>query len=574
MTRLVTFLGLGKPADEEPTHYVPSRYRLGAVETGPTPLHDVATVLAAASGPVHVRVLGTAEVRARWFGEERRYEQFLAEGLAGAREDVRVSFGLLPDGRSTAELWEIFETVRGALSPEPLAEEPGTPAEILVDITHGFRSQSFFAAAALAFARSSARRQGGVRDSPPLRILYAAFEARTKPKGEEQPDPVVPVWDLTPFLDAVEWDRAVDALMRYGRGDDLQRLFVAAQRRAMMDGGRGAVPPQLQRFGRQAATFADALATARLPQLISERGAALARAVDEARADVERHAPPVAPSLDELARWARSIAGGQAVSIDGVERSLALGAIYERLERFLELACLLRETLVSAWSLRRRPPEAVLQPDARGFGEERRRDEGDLNAAPADDPLVQAFRRVGQLRNDLQHGGFREGAAKADGLRRNLSQALGDVRALLAAPGFLTCVGDAARTPSFVNCSNHPSAEWTDEQRRAALALVGGSVGDIVDLEGGFPAVPPETDEAAVQELADETATRIARLVPAAAFVAGEWTLAYAVLTRLRRHGIRCVAATSERRTEELRRPDGTVLRHSTWRFVRWRDYE
>jgi hypothetical protein len=115
----------------------------------------------------------------------------------------------------------------------------------------------------------------------------------------------------------------------------------------------------------------------------------------------------------------------------------------------------------------------------------------------------------------------------------------------------------------FVNLSNHPSEHWDTRQRNAALALAG----PIVDLP--FPEVPPDADERTVTELAD----RVTDSVPATAthaMVMGEFTLTVALISRLCRRGIRCLAATTRRQAADL--PDGRKA--VRFEFVRFREYE
>ena len=114
----------------------------------------------------------------------------------------------------------------------------------------------------------------------------------------------------------------------------------------------------------------------------------------------------------------------------------------------------------------------------------------------------------------------------------------------------------------FANITNHPSAEWSEEQRRAALRLAD----RIVDIP--FPEVPPEADGDAVAKLADDV---LAQLPPGTthALVQGEFTLTMELVRRLQDRGIRCLAATTVRDVET--REDGSQLRR--FRFVRFRDY-
>lgn len=123
----------------------------------------------------------------------------------------------------------------------------------------------------------------------------------------------------------------------------------------------------------------------------------------------------------------------------------------------------------------------------------------------------------------------------------------------------------------FLNLSNHPSSQWSNEQREAALALAGPAA-RIVDLP--FPQVDPRrTDLKYLDELiaslpVQEFALRY-RHAPKAAMVQGEHVLTVLLVARLLELGFRCYAATSERQTEV--QPDGRKV--VTFRFVCFRPY-
>lgn len=59
----------------------------------------------------------------------------------------------------------------------------------------------------------------------------------------------------------------------------------------------------------------------------------------------------------------------------------------------------------------------------------------------------------------------------------------------------------------FINFTNHPSAQWSAEQKAAALAY-----GEVIDL--AFPAIDPAADEAALDSLASAYAARILHMNP------------------------------------------------------------
>lgn len=118
----------------------------------------------------------------------------------------------------------------------------------------------------------------------------------------------------------------------------------------------------------------------------------------------------------------------------------------------------------------------------------------------------------------------------------------------------------------LVNFTNHPSASWPEEQRRAAEKY-----GPIVDRP--FPMVNAEWPESEIRRIALRESEAICALQPSAVVCQGEFTLAYAVIRQLIGKGVPVLAACSNRVAEETMSPDGEILRKSVFRFVRFRSY-
>lgn len=114
---------------------------------------------------------------------------------------------------------------------------------------------------------------------------------------------------------------------------------------------------------------------------------------------------------------------------------------------------------------------------------------------------------------------------------------------------------------SFINFSNHPSVQWGTEQLKKAKEF-----GEVIDL--AFPPVPPEADENDIKRLAEAYAGKIIEMTPSAVMIQGEFTLAFAVVLHLKREGIKCLAACSNRLVEE--HDNVKIVRFD---FVRFREY-
>jgi len=125
----------------------------------------------------------------------------------------------------------------------------------------------------------------------------------------------------------------------------------------------------------------------------------------------------------------------------------------------------------------------------------------------------------------------------------------------------------------FLNISNHPWGQWSQEQIAAARRIAP----VLVDIP--FPAVPPEAESHEVERLADRLVAdlqagnlklpgnswRFAR----DAMVQGEHTLTAVLVRRLQDIGITAYAATTER----VVAVDNEGRKVSTFRFVKFRPY-
>ncbi|MCS6900465.1 MAG: TM1812 family CRISPR-associated protein [Myxococcales bacterium] len=594
-TRIVSFLGLSNR--ETPPYYDEVPYEIEVfsggqrVRTAKTALKDVATVLATEDNNCSLLMLGTEQAKNRWFGQEGAFRLELQKGLAaspgGLSRNPMLGFQSIPEGTTREECWRIFTTLNHALQAEPLElsipgdtttqRESQEPTEIVLDITHGFRSAPFFAASVVAFQRSEQRRKG--QNGPRFRIVYAHHEPW---KYKEDPDGyTAPIWFLDDLIEVLDWNTAIDDLMRHGRADELERRVQAVHNRAARHARENQLNfPKLQQFGKAARDFADSLVTARIPETITERSEALKNAIASCRQDLVRHIPPLEPQLDHLQEKARALSAPTVVSREGIRASLELATLYLELQRYAEAAITLRETVVSACSVELTGNQA-LQPHHggtstrvrgnSGFQEERKHHEDHLWTDSAEDTEVvkqlrNLMRSIGDLRNDVEHGGFREMARGGSNIRGELQEKLNQFRKL----SLSNTSNFASRGGVFLNLSNHPVSTWSQEQREAARAL---GLGEPADLEGGMPLVPPEADAGTVQALAQELAQRAAEQGARGAHVAGEFTLTLALVRALQTQGVRCFAATTRRDVEERPGADGGTEKAARFRFVRWREY-
>ncbi len=373
--RLVAFLGTG---DYRETAYFQGDFLCS------TRFMPVAA--ARLHGASEVWILATEAAR------NKHGEALRAELHALAVQDIR--FVTIPAGGDDAGLWTLFQTLQKALDD---------PVDALIlDITHGFRSQPFFAAACVSYLQAL--------DALPaqLEIVYGAYEARDAANNR------TPVWHLTPFMELVAFATGVGTFVHSGQADHLlgtMRRIDKAMRRELARQGERRFPPTNILAG-AIERFADDLATLRIPHLLRghrqgmaspEAGTSSAQQLLDALdkyGEASREAmPAIAPLLERL----RNLAEGLPVdSLHGEPAQHALRRLAERyvtLRRYPEAAVVVREAHVSRHAdtpaANEAGVEGVFDPAARGRAE-RYWQERDPEA-----------RTIADIRNDIEHGGYR-----------------------------------------------------------------------------------------------------------------------------------------------------------------------
>jgi len=128
----------------------------------------------------------------------------------------------IPDGKNQSEIWDIFAKLTSCIE---------TGDVVVVDVTHSFRSIPILTLACIQYMRSL--------ESVQLeRIVYGAWEAR-EPYEERYEDystpPEAPIFDLTPFVELMDWSHAISEFTKYGQIEPLKDLVKKDGNTLLMD---------------------------------------------------------------------------------------------------------------------------------------------------------------------------------------------------------------------------------------------------------------------------------------------------------------------------------------------------
>jgi CRISPR-associated protein Csx16 len=361
--RLISFLGTG--------NYGETTY---SFESSTCRTRYVAHALASFIRPNEIRLIATAEA---W----NQHGDALAQGLSDSGhpvpEQVRV-----PTGGEPQQLWQMFGAIVEVIRTS------GSPA--LLDITHGFRMQPFFAAACIQYVQS-------VLPNPPqIRVVYGEF------RGSEQESPI---WELTPFLEVLSWSRNLMMFLRTGQADqiveDTDSLGRSLNKQRAGDGAKSEFS-RLPKLAGAIKSFSDDFTTIRTGSLLIGKQPSAQRlwdAIEQTREEVDQQLPALALVLDQVQAMVEPLrtGGARLSSADGQRVLLALARLYQKLGRYSEAISVLRE----GWITLGAPANADHPGD--GFDRDARE-----NYEHTWQTNTTQSRSVSELRNDILHAGFNQ----------------------------------------------------------------------------------------------------------------------------------------------------------------------
>jgi len=328
----------------------------------------------------------------------------------------------IPPGKSEAELWDLFEQLAAAVP---------NGAELVLDVTHSYRTLPLFAAVAALLLRH-------LRQVTVARVLYGAFEARDPATG------TAPVFDLTPLIDLADWLSGVEALRRSGDGRLLAARLRLTQAAARRRGGEE-LPSRLKKVADELDTFSAALWLNR-PREALAAAHELQRQLAQAAPELARWAPPFALLADAVAAELAPIACAEPDRLDAEQLRAQLALVEYASDKglVLQAVTMAREWLVS-WYLWTAYPELHahwISREARNQAEEALnefaralREGSGLAAQLPQRQIGERWDRLAQLRNDLAHCGMRQNALSLAKIRQRAGELLAGLHRLLEGEG-------------------------------------------------------------------------------------------------------------------------------------------
>lgn len=508
-----------------------------------------------------VRIFATKKAKEQNWNEELEGKDYA--GLSKQISDLGLKADIqcvsICDGKNETEMWDLFETVFSQIEEGDL---------LYVDLTHAFRYQPMLMLVLTNYAKF-------LKNIKVMHISYGNYEAGLTTAIDGKDLTLAPIVNLLQLSQLQDWTTAAADFLQNGYVDKMSELASNSIRLLQKDvSTRSDDNRKLASFVGELKTLVEERQTCRGLDISS--GATQQKLMEEAGKLGEVVIKPLEPILEKVSQALPKPEGSLNNCLDAAQWC------YDN-HLYQQSATILQEGVVTYFS--ERHGIAIANEEERGLVNSAfnikayalPQSEWDVKPAQIDkvkellgdivlsQPLVYcAFSNITEIRNDYNHAGFR---SKRDpqspaNIKKNISKALQLFRDCLTDD--YEAKAEARRV--FVNLSNHPSVDWSEEQKKAALAY-----GGIIDVP--FPSVPSSCSDKVMQKLADKAVGAVGKAAYPArevtVHVMGEMTLTYRIVNKLKARGIRCLASTSDRVANDL----GNGEKISQFHFVEFREY-
>jgi CRISPR-associated Csx2 family protein len=181
------------------------------------------------------------------------------------------------------------------------------------------------------------------------------------------------------------------------------------------------------------------------------------------------------------------------------------------------------------------------------------------------DDLKQAYTDINSIRNAIAHHHSHQ-IRKSSDLIKILEETINRLASIFQSKKLPKSINTHTKYQLLINLSNHPYSSWATEQTNAAQL----QFGEICDLS--FPQIQPQATKKEIHTLALDYLQRIQQLGPpptTAIHIMGEMTFTYTLIQMLQNEGYRCYASTTTREVYEQEPGKKTTI----FKFVNFREY-
>ncbi len=472
----------------------------------------------------------------------------------------------IKEGFSVDEIWSIFDTVYGKLQLKGEICD-----DIFFDVTHAFRSIPLFSTVLFNYSRF-------MKHTNVVSIKYGAFE-KLGPAFEVRKmkveDRIAPVLDLTNVVRLQQFTDMANSLKTYGRFNKISQILSSENENPELT-------KCLTEMTEAVEGFDNDLLSNRMADIKSGRN--IIKIFNNIKAVKKLNLPnPICNVIDEMKSDLTKFGFVKMVSNENIEAAIRWAKTFKMLPQAYTLGqeyiiSLLSEKYISYMPKKHKSnnknkkefreflsslcsisQEDVDSQNIRGI----LLDNKDLTMSLLQDSSIMEMRQVfpllGQKRNSVNHG---KGDTSYEDLVKDFDVLYNKCLIIAKAPlEYFEKSGDedVCKSSILVNLSNHPSAAWSEEQKKGFES--------IVDIP--FPQVDPDGDFEYIEKLADEYLQKVLEVGrDASVHIMGEFNFCYCLINKLKELGIRCLASCTKRDTVE---ENGVKI--SKFKFVQFREY-
>lgn len=448
----------------------------------------------------------------------------------------------IKDGKDENEMWDIFNTIYGCIHDGD---------ELYFDLTHAFRYLPMLVLVLGSYAKF-------LKNAKIAYISYGNFDSRTKCADNPDRDEA-PIVDLLPLSILQDWAFAAGQFIKSGNVEEIVKLceneFLPLVKASK---GKDVAATALRYYTKVLnSTIRDFRFCRGISLIDSDNIISLRQSTLDLGASMIDSLNPLLGKIVE--------SFGDFDDYSSVNNAYRAAVWCYNKGMFQQSATILQETVVTFFC-RRHGLNELVEEDRRVVNDTFfaiNRDKGCelsgrckelMNDVYMDKKLAMSFDKLSKTRNHFNHAGMKRDRKTAEDMRQDIADSLSSFQHLFALPKI------------FINYTNHPVKDWSEEQVSAAKKYAE----ELVDIP--FIVIDPDKDEDDIEIIADSELKKILKVAEghdATVHLMGEQTLSFSLIKKLQGLGARCVASTTKREVKDL----GDNKREVTFRFVKFREY-
>lgn len=322
----------------------------------------------------------------------------------------------IPEGRTETELWKIFDLIYKAI-PEN--------ENLVIDVTHGFRSLPIITLSVLNYLRT-------IKNIRIHKIIYGAYDARDE-------NNISPVFDLTPFINIIDWSYATYDFIKHGNSALLRENLASIQDKAYRENETYKVT-SLKKLGSNLENLTNALSLAQVQQS-TEYAYKTIESLTKVPQDIENlsSVKPLEPLLKQIETRFGILAKAnkKVFQEEGFAAQLSMIDYLIETGQFMQAITIMRELIVSkiAQLNNTEPLDKIGREQIENILNEK----GSQDFITIDKEILMNFQKlwnkVKDLRNKVSHAGMRKNKTNVNTIIVNIKNFFQELKKLMTKYG-------------------------------------------------------------------------------------------------------------------------------------------